>query len=80
MVCCKHDPFAKTLYYVDIPIFYTWTNKRAKEGRLEKEWKNKPRGIKTVFVTKLILTKVRRVGDVVIAVASFGTAAILIPD
>ena len=33
MELCKKDPFARTLYYFEVPRYYTWANKCWKKER-----------------------------------------------
>ena len=40
MELCKKDPFARTLYYFEVPRYYTWANKCWKKRKIGKkvEW------------------------------------------
>ena len=42
MELCSRDPFARTLYYADIPRFYTWNNKKWERRKFGKRVEDFP--------------------------------------
>ncbi|UYV63072.1 hypothetical protein LAZ67_2003057 [Cordylochernes scorpioides] len=81
---CQRDNFAKTLLYVEVPVYYIWSASKSWQPRKQGTriadqvaFASDAIGRKT-FLINLLLTKVRGTGDISLSTASSGIAATLL--